>query len=124
MANHQILVVDDDQAVATHLCEYLNWLGFSCVARSDGLAALRYLEAPTAPVSLIILDLKMPVLDGRAFLTYRNSIPQLAGIPVIVITGAEKNPHLPGVELVIQKPFEMETLVIAVKKHCAVRDAV
>ena len=81
-----ILVVDDDPDLRGTLSDALRFEGFVVNAVQHGQEALEWLrDRPTArPV--ILLDLMMPVLDGKAFLEKRLGDPALSELPVIVLT--------------------------------------
>jgi CheY-like chemotaxis protein len=79
------------------------------------LEALELLEN-SEPPSVILLDLNMPVMDGRKFLGHKAENPEIAPIPVIITTGnVEQAPtNLP----VLPKPFELQDLLHAVSPYC------
>lgn len=85
----RVLVVEDDDAVRETLVELFTEHGLEVVAAVNGLdalnAALRMVQAGTPP-SLIVLDLKMPVMDGPSFRKQQLRIPELAPIPVVVLS--------------------------------------
>ena len=61
-----VLLVDDDEAVRRTIARFLTAEGFEVVEASNGLEALNYLRTG-AGVSVIVLDLRMPVMDGWTF---------------------------------------------------------
>jgi signal transduction histidine kinase len=81
-----VLVAEDDLDVREALCGTLERAGYKVATAANGAEALEYLHREAAPF-LVILDLKMPVMDGWAFLTERNRDPDLRSIPVIVVSG-------------------------------------
>src|SRR5262245_27122466 len=84
-----ILVVDDDAAVVRPLARFLELEGFKPVVAANGLEALAYLRGGGA-AAVIILDLRMPVMDGWAFRREQLRDPLLAAIPVVVLSGADE----------------------------------
>ena len=85
-----ILFVEDNPGDVELVREAL--LGFSRVKlwiASDGLNALRLLEGNGEKPDLILLDLNMPVMDGRVLLSRIKSNPGLCSIPVIVLTSSK-----------------------------------
>ena len=82
-----ILVVDDDDAVTRPLIKYLNRDGFTPIEASKGQEALAYLRGGSE-ADVILLDLRMPVMDGWAFRREQLRDPKLAPIPVVVFSGA------------------------------------
>src|SRR5215217_1116546 len=78
---------------------------------TNGIEALEAIAAWRPDV--IVLDLRMPVMDGYEFLSRRLADPDLASIPVIVVTGeaAIVRPMEPyGVQAVVRKPHDVEEL--------------
>jgi len=82
-----ILVVDDDDDSREVIGTILEVEGYDVVKRANGAEALDYLLQAPAPPSCILLDLKMPVMDGWTFLRERNRNPDLESIPVVVLSG-------------------------------------
>lgn len=113
----QVLIVEDDKAIAQAFCDYLSWQGFRCVSCSNGEEALEILT--TTPVSLVILDLKMPVMSGEEFLQIKARHPDFRDTPVIVVT-AQQSPAKPGpgVSRVFRKPLDMEDLLMELRQFC------
>lgn len=86
-ARHElILVVDDDPGIGEILLLLLEALGYEPVWVRDGTAALEVLETRTP--GIILLDLMMPGMDGWKLRDELLRRPRLAGIPVVVMTGA------------------------------------
>jgi CheY-like chemotaxis protein len=116
-----VLVVDDDEATRETLQVYLETRGYRVVCAMDGHDALGRL-ASSVTTSLIILDLKMPVMDGRTFLGRRALDARLAAIPVIVMSADDDRHQLKGqhgVVAIVGKPCDvrqLERLVSAVLK--------
>jgi PAS domain S-box-containing protein len=86
-AGARVLVVDDDPDARSVLSRYLEDAGFAVQAAEHGLEALRYLKR--VPVELVITDLSMPVMDGITLLGRMRASPDLALIPVLVLTGRD-----------------------------------
>jgi len=83
-----VLLVDDDAGVRRTLARFLGRDGIAVVEADNGQEALTYLKDGGA-ASVIVLDLRMPVMDGFAFRAEQRREPALAGIPVIVLSGAD-----------------------------------
>ena len=83
-----VLLVDDDAGVRRTLARFLGRDGYAVVEADNGQEALTYLKDGGA-ASVIVLDLRMPVMDGFAFRAEQRREPALAGIPVIVLSGAD-----------------------------------
>jgi len=108
-----ILIVEDDLDIRELLAETLEDLGFACVTAENGLRATELARSMTAPPSMILLDLMMPVMDGYGFLEERKKDPTLAGIPVAIVTaGHGVDPsRLDKATPIIRKPIDVSKLV-------------
>jgi two-component system cell cycle response regulator len=111
-----VLVVDDDPAVRALIKEVLEAeAGLSVRVREarDGYEALLWLREE--PVDLILLDLRMPRVDGWGVLIWLKSSARTATIPVVVLTALDPATVLRdigrGPDGVLPKPFDIETLV-------------
>ena len=83
-----VLVVDDDDEARQSLRELLEEHGYPVIEAANGQQALNLLVSQSRPhVGLIVLDLKMPVMDGHEFLRVLQSYVRLATIPVVVVSG-------------------------------------
>ena len=81
-----ILLIEDDSAVRAATKHLLEANGYSVVAASDGQEALRRLRDGVRP-ALILLDLRMPVMDGATFRVEQVRDAALRSIPVVVLSG-------------------------------------
>ena len=81
-----ILIVDDHDDTRDVVSSILELSGYATVGVDSAPAALRYLRGGGSPC-LIVLDLHLPGMDGRAFLRELRAEPTLAGIPVVVFSG-------------------------------------
>jgi CheY-like chemotaxis protein len=80
-----LLLVEDDSAEAEALSLVLAAEGYTVARAADGEQALDYLAQRPAP-DLIMLDMIMPGMDGWHFLHEHKRHPQLARLPVLVMT--------------------------------------
>jgi CheY-like chemotaxis protein len=114
MEHHTILVVDDDNDVAYMTATMLNILGYHADHAHSGRDALTY--CLSAPPSLILLDLDMPVLDGFATLKLLRGYAQFAELPIVAFSGkgdaaTRAKAHEAGFFGFLHKPVPMDTLV-------------
>ncbi len=79
-----ILVVDDCQTTRKLLGHYLKTRGYKVVFAENGLDALEKLG--THKINLILTDLNMPYMDGMEFIRTLRADPNLADIPVLMVT--------------------------------------
>jgi CheY-like chemotaxis protein len=112
-----ILVVDDDRGAMEALSDILEYEGYHVQRAQDGLQALEHLQTNRPYPNLIILDLLMPVMDGWEFRSRQKQDPELARIPVLVVTaiGATAGIDAAGV---LRKPVDVDALLRMVARHC------
>jgi excisionase family DNA binding protein len=103
----KVLVVDDDEAIREGVRDFLDDLGYQPLVAADGEEALALMQ--TERPDLILLDLKMPKLDGWKFRELQLRDHRLAGIPVVVVTAASQA-DLDGVTAVLRKPLHLTLL--------------
>jgi CheY-like chemotaxis protein len=116
-----ILVVDDDRDIRDSLVELLTDHGFPAIGAGNGVEALEILRTTASPPSLILLDLMMPVMNGREFRERQLESPALAEIPVIVISAyndVDQQARALALDH-LRKPLAMRPLIDAVRRHCA-----
>ncbi len=115
----KVLIVDDDFALRDALCAALEGEGFAVAAVSNGQEALDYLRSGARP-SLVLLDLMMPVMNGWEFRAQQRQDPQLADIPVIVLSAFARSgdEELRGIGQFLRKPFQLADLLAAVRSYC------
>src|SRR5262245_56893866 len=78
-------IIQHDKEFRDMLRELLEEEQYRVVAVSNGAEALETLRGDTLP-NVILLDVSMPVMDGFDFLRFRNDDPQLAAVPVVLVT--------------------------------------
>ena len=116
-----VLVVDDDRDIRDSLVELIEDRGYRAVGAGNGVEALDVLRASPAPPCLILLDLMMPMMDGREFREHQVGNPAWRDIPVIVISAyndVEAQARALGVDH-MRKPLAMRPLIEAVQRYCA-----
>lgn len=117
MPNNCILIVDDELRIRKLLKDFLNAKGYSILEAEDGEQALEVFEENKNKISLILLDVMMPKLDGWSVL---RQIRQESKVPIIMLTArGEEQDELFGFELgvdeYISKPFSPKILVARVE---------
>jgi PAS domain S-box-containing protein len=112
----RVLVVEDDAVVRESLVDLLNEEGYQVSCAENGREALRHLHAEPAP-DVILLDLRMPVMDGWEFRSIQKSDPKLAHIPVIAIS-ADGSPQAAAISAhaYLRKPVETEQLLAMIAR--------
>ncbi len=113
-----VLVVEDDLELLGAISEALTDQGYIVVSATDGAAALAMLRH--VHVSLVLTDLAMPGMDGRELAEASASIPRIAAIPIILMTGSGLvDVAPPGCVAVLPKPFSLARLLAIVREHLA-----
>ncbi len=83
-----VLVVDDSADVRAVVRSTVEKAGLKAVEAENGQAALDWLKKNPKP-ALVLLDLMMPVMDGFAFLDRVKDAPELAKVPIVVLTAKD-----------------------------------
>ncbi len=83
----KVLIVDDDASIRSILAEVVKREGCTPVLAASGLEGYASLTALGSRISMVLLDLSMPEMDGFAFRDLQLDDPDLAEIPTIVLTG-------------------------------------
>ena len=117
MLNNCILVVDDELRMRKLIKDFLSAKGYSILEAEDGEKGLEIYEENKNRISLILLDVMMPKLDGWSVL---RQIRQESKVPIIMLTArGEEQDELFGFELgvdeYISKPFSPKILVARVE---------
>ena len=86
MRSHSILVVDDEPNVRSLYRDALSESGHAVELASDGVAALEILRHGRVPC-VVLSDVRMPRMDGFELSRAIAADPQLASIPIVVMTG-------------------------------------
>ena len=112
-----ILVVENDRFIQSTICDALALTGFPVIAADHGGIALEIVQRER--VALILLDMKMPIMDGWAFAReYRARVTACA--PIVVMTAARDAVAWAAEVRAIAylaKPFELDELLNVVERH-------
>ena len=109
--NPYILVVDDDSIAAQLISRTVNNLGLDIQVAGDGAEALELIKAH--PPQLILMDLKMPGMDGFELLSHLRGHVPASSIPLIIVTSIDQPELLmmPGVcRVFIKSKYHPEEL--------------
>jgi CheY-like chemotaxis protein len=114
-----ILLVDDEESIRSLGSEMLEVLGFGVLTADDGLEALEVVSRRSEEISVIILDLTMPHMDGEE--TFRELRRLGVKVPVIMSSGYneyEISQRFLGKGLAgfVQKPYKLAELSLALEK--------
>jgi CheY-like chemotaxis protein len=108
-----VLLVDDQAEVREVTSSILDRLGYTVITAEDGVAALALFEQHRAAIRLILLDVRMPRMDGVE--TLRRLRRTAPGLPVVIVSGFGADKDLAviramGVQGVVEKPFTVSEL--------------
>jgi CheY-like chemotaxis protein len=119
-----VLLVDDNLVVRQTTADVLDLLRYKVLQASNGREAVEVLEREGDAIDLILSDVVMPVMGGKALVDAARVLrPDL---PIILATGYERNEKIadlesvPGVR-VISKPFEMDAISRTIRSMLADR---
>jgi DNA-binding response OmpR family regulator len=109
-----VLIVDDETDIREAVAELLAEEGYEVHDAGDGAEALR--KARAFHPDVVLLDLMMPGMSGWEFCAQRKGDPELERIPIIVLSALGR---VQGIDAAgyLQKPFELDELLSAVKEH-------
>ena len=116
-----VMIIDDDASIRDDYADLLREEGYEVLTAANGLDALDQLKRAEQP-SLILLDLKMPVMDGWSFHTRLSRDPKLGKIPVVLLSGAtdvlEEASRLSADDFLL-KPVPVKELLGTVEQYCS-----
>ena len=110
-----ILVVDDDEAIRSTVRDILDLEGYPVLTAPDGAAALRLAEQ--AAPACVLLDMRMPVLDGWGFA--REARARGHQFPIVVMTAASDASAWCleiGGDACVPKPFQIDEMLDAIQR--------
>ena len=116
-----VLVVDDDADIRGFLEQALSYHGYSVRTAANGQGALAQIEAEQP--DLILLDLKMPGVDGYEVIRTLKAEQDTRAIPVVVITASPVDKARDKVRVLgmgatqyLTKPFSIKSLIDEIKR--------
>jgi CheY-like chemotaxis protein len=123
MAGEKILIVDDDEGIREMLADLMEVLGYRSVVAGNGKEGLARLEKEK--VSLVISDIKMPVMDGIEMM--KKIKENFSDLEVLLITGYEadysrEEVKEAGAADYIYKPFNIDVIEKKIKSLLEKRD--
>jgi len=116
----EILLVEDDESLGSILAAVLQDQGYRVALASNGKEAIDYLFTGQRP-GLILLNLVMPAMNGWKFHEQIKQVPELAEIPVIVLSGVgnlQRKAAALGADESFAKPYNLKVLVDMVRQYC------
>jgi CheY-like chemotaxis protein len=113
-----VMVVDDDEDLRETVCELLEGDGYRTICSSDGASALSRLQEQSEKPAVILLDLMMPGMNGWEFREQQLRQPEIAHIPVVVMT-ASRDPSGIDANEIVFKPVKLVRLLEIVGRYAA-----
>jgi two-component system phosphate regulon response regulator PhoB len=118
MMKATVLIVEDEEDIATLIAHHMQGAGFNVMVAYNGAAAFREIDKQLP--DLILLDLMLPDMDGIEVCKNLKQKPSTRDIPIIMVTAkAEEVDRIVGLELgaddYVVKPFNTRELVLRVK---------
>ncbi|HEY2028531.1 MAG TPA: response regulator [Myxococcales bacterium] len=113
----RILIVDDEEGFRDGMADLLEMEGYLTAVARDAIEAVRMV--PEFRPEVILLDLRMPLLDGEGFLRGMSGVPATKMVPVVLISAKEdlqKVAERTGATAYLQKPFEAPQLLALLQK--------
>jgi CheY-like chemotaxis protein len=113
-----ILIIEDEKEILYTLKEFLEFEDYQVIIAVNGLESMELLKTSVMP-NLILLDMKMPIMNGwefaAAFLAKYNQMS-----PIIAVTAAaDAEQRAKSINAIdwIEKPFDLDLLVKKIKMH-------
>ncbi|NJL24657.1 MAG: response regulator [Calothrix sp. SM1_5_4] len=116
MNSRPVLIVEDDPDIREMLESFLRDEGYRVSVAENGRKALDFLRGEGDLPGLILLDLMMPIMDGRTFMGHLLQDSRLSAIPVVTLTAANI-PRLDQVSDSLRKPVNIEDLLSVVSRY-------
>lgn len=120
MSQH-ILIIDDDPAIRETLMEVLEEEGYSVACATNGAEGLAAIEH--AMPAMVLLDMRMPVMDGWGFAKALHD--RAIHLPLVVMTAAQESTQWSqeiAAAALLAKPFSLDDLLQAVEQICPRED--
>jgi CheY-like chemotaxis protein len=119
LPRRSILIVEDDESLAEVLSIRLGQQGFATTTADCGKLALEL--AHSGHPNLILLDLRLPDMDGLTICQHLVDDPETAEIPVIIVSGMEKpdivrQSRAAGCQYFVRKPYDPNALLVLIEQ--------
>ena len=117
---HSVLVVNDFEATRDAIVTLLQTKGLETVGAQSGPDALDLFQAGMRPC-VVLLDLRMPGMDGWETWERMKAVPKLARTPVVILSADKADDaraKLAGIRQFLRKPIDGRDLLAAIEKYC------
>lgn len=112
-----ILVVEDDDDIRNVVVEILESEGYPTREASNGKEALEILSTIPKPC-LVLLDMMMPIMNGRQFLDAVMANTYLAPIPILIVSAIADKTNTEGSVGFLKKPIDIDVVLKVVSQYC------
>lgn len=112
-----ILVVEDDDDIRNAIVDLLETEGYSTESAVNGKDALDKLAIIPKPC-LVLLDMMMPIMNGREFLDRVMKDSHLAPLPVLIVSAVADKTNTEGSVGFLKKPIDIEVVLKVVGQYC------
>lgn len=114
-----VMIVEDDRDTREMLARFLEMEGYVVRQAENGQRALEQLKHD-GNTSVILLDLMMPVMNGWQFRRAQENDPEMARIPVVVVTAAGPQSDIPAISAHawVPKPVDFDKLLATIEPLC------
>ena len=117
MKQTNILLVEDEESLASFIQTELEFEGYEVIWAKNGEEALTFFETHQSEITLILLDWMLPVYDG---ITVARRIRKKSNIPIIMMTARNQTTDIvigldTGLDDYLTKPFEIEELFARIR---------
>ena len=116
----RVLIVDDEEGFRDGVADLLSMEGYQVSVARNAVEAVPML--PDFKPEIILLDLRMPLLDGEAFLRGIRGLPATRRVPVVLISAKDELPAIAsrvGAAGYLSKPFEAPQLLALLERVLA-----
>ena len=111
-----ILIVEDDSEIREAIQDALTLENYNVATANNGKEALEWLRINAKP-QLILLDLMMPVMDGKEFLSELRKTYPTFDRPVVVLSAAGEKNVPTGATDFVRKPIDLEDLLSVASQY-------
>lgn len=112
-----ILVVEDDDDIRNAIVDLLESEGYSAESAINGKEALEKLNQIEKPC-LVLLDMMMPIMNGRQFLDVVMKDSRLAPIPILIVSAIADKANTEGSVGFLKKPIDIDVVLDMVSQYC------
>jgi CheY-like chemotaxis protein len=114
---HSILVIEDDDDIRNAIVDLLETEGYITQSAINGKDALDKLTEISKPC-LVLLDMMMPIMNGRQFLDVVMKDSRLAPIPVLIVSAIADKSNTQGSVGFLKKPIDIDIVLDVVSQYC------